>query len=128
MKRTIEFKAFSKSTKKIYNVVCIDFYCENIIVNDNNEPEHSNWIDLSDFILLQYTDLRDKIDKRIFEGDVVENNDYEYGYRGVIIYENACFWIHIYGHEQAEDTLYLLDENEQIEIIGNIYTNPELLK
>jgi hypothetical protein len=70
----------------------------------------------------QYTGLTDKNGKRIFEGDIVEYKE-EYGQ---IEYEDgeAMFVVSFDTWFTDFDHLYGTD----VEIIGNIHDNPELLK
>jgi len=83
----------------------------------------------ADIILLQYTGLKDKNGIEIYEGDIVRHYDYPYlkagGISTVKWNVDACGFypfteeIADYGHPSA---------GEWIEVIGNIYANPELLK
>lgn len=71
--------------------------------------------------LMQYTGLKDKNGKEIYEGDITS--------RGVITFSRGKFqgtYFDSKGNleEDWEDDLYL---NKDIEIIGNIYENQELL-
>lgn len=72
----------------------------------------------------QFTGMLDKNDKRIFEGDIVdiltENEE-----TGIVTYEDGGFWVNADGfnvdfHSNINGT--------DLEIIGNIHDNPELLK
>lgn len=70
--------------------------------------------------VMQFTGLKDKNDKEIYEGDIVETR---YG-KGKITYDetNACFTPNVAAMDfEAWDIDYL-------EVIGNIYENPELIK
>jgi hypothetical protein len=71
----------------------------------------------SEHIIMQYTGLKDKKGKEIYEGDILRC---EYAEReiGIIEYHGNGFWI-----KQPSGTKELPHIRE---IIGNIYENPEL--
>ncbi len=74
-----------------------------------------------DWVLMQYTGLKDKNGKEIYEGDIVEADGLLPS--DVIFYESA------FRTEEAADPLAYDDERYGgFTIIGNIYENPELLK
>lgn len=81
-----------------------------------------------DFILMQYTGLKDKNGKEIYEGDILNN-----GNGPVYVFWNEnyqAFWVG-YDSEESEKQYYASTSDfctEADEIIGNIYENPELLK
>ena len=91
------------------------------------------------YIIMQYTGLHDKNGKEIFEGDIVfhdtESKSYDakglwregtayvkYGNFGFYFNEIDCGDWRFRGPEGAEW------EKDKLEIIGNIYENPELVK
>lgn len=84
----------------------------------------------------QYTGLKDKNGKKIFEGDIVRGVAYGSEWIGVIIWIDkiASFGLH-HGHEIAWENCSILkrasagmDDEFTAEVIGNIYDHPELME
>ena len=78
-------------------------------------------------ILLQFTSLKDSKGKEIFEGDVVKFDDKT----GYVEYlgEEARYIIDEWQEGETESIGHDLSSlPESVEIIGNIYENPELIK
>jgi len=87
-------------------------------------------------IALQYTGLKDKNDKEIYEGDVVdfckfiENGVEELG-RGKVCFFKGCFWLgeetdfDSYGFTKPQVGVYA---KKYLSVVGNIYENPELIE
>lgn len=74
----------------------------------------------------QYTGLKDKNGKEIYEGDIVKATSDQYeneNFIGKVIFDEGSFltWIN------NNDIRGIWGEDD-IEIIGNIYENPELVK
>lgn len=88
----------------------------------------SYWIKIDKDTIMQYTGLNDKNSKEIYEGDIVRWNN-KIGYIGFlkqemgycIILKDTDFRL---GHRNIGSGY---DFNADIEVIGNIYENPELI-
>lgn len=70
----------------------------------------------------QYTGLKDINNKEIYEGDIVKVFDVSTGINseGYVTFGNGCFYI-----TDGEYSRYRWVDY-QVEVIGNIYENPEL--
>jgi uncharacterized phage protein (TIGR01671 family) len=79
--------------------------------------------------IMQFTGLLDKNGKEIYEGDIV-NAQYNISsfFKKVCVYfENGCFYVDDKNPKQNLSIGYFFREKKEIEVIGNIYENPELL-
>ena len=81
--------------------------------------------------IMQFTGLRDRDGREIYEGDIIEDHN---GI-GVIEFDKwACFSvvykspIDLIGRAKWFHDYSLTGERESIEVIGNIYETPELLE
>lgn len=120
--REIKFRAWDKNKK-----IMIDDYYQDIC-------KHYPAVKLGEYIsktvravgeyyetYMQYTGLKDKNGKEIYEDDVIEEDS---GLYYQIIFENGCFGYFNNPTRLCENSI----EEYDIKIIGNIYENPELLK
>ncbi len=84
----------------------------------------------------QYTSLKDCNGKEIYEGDIVEAKDpYKYNSKEifytceVVFTEGAAFMLkHTYENWGTVGIRYFGLRDMELEVIGNIYENPELLE
>ena len=82
------------------------------------------WLGKKDVELMQYTGLKDKHNKEIYEGDILSVVIEGYKQAEPYIVEDMC---DLYFECQREDNYYR-HQIEKCEIIGNKYDNPELLE
>jgi len=105
-----------------------------VIICDPGNEEH-NFEELKDYILMQYTGLKDKNGKEIYEGYLMKFPPGFFEYEGIFIIEwNAeKAWLSAINTKDEEEYGEVYegpDPPEWItgEVIGNIYENPELLE
>ena len=139
--REIKFRVWDKETKAMYKVTHINLdlgevcYKRKIMLDNNNIAYiDDREADLGDkkIILMQFTGLKDKNGKEIYEGDIIFCNGLYY----VVFWDNinACWSAETdqikKANELEVDGVFQLNEDEKefYEVIGNIYENPELLK
>lgn len=106
------------------------------LVADNEGKEFVDISDVDRFIPVQYTGLKDKNSKEIYEGDYIQN----YGGLYVIEYNDGCFGYRQVAFQESRvgEPWVWKKENGRFkswhkyvgpwEIIGNIYENLELLE
>lgn len=135
--REIKFRAWDKECEVMvysdkHNKK--DYYCEYEFYI-NNKNVYCMWSEDYDDIcgfsktrsgeldnIMQYTGLKDKNGKEIYDGDILE---YETGYRDSVNYEDGCF---ISLGNESHNYLYRSVNIYNAIVVGNIYENPELLE
>jgi len=150
--REIKFRAWDKDNNKMLVQSTFMSFHVFLLTPDGLVYENGK---LMDYVLMQYTGLKDKNDKEIYEGDIVTES-----FKGEIIWDGSAkiiqppigevYWanspsfnIHLLQKgtyqdietKEIRDNLHMnhydgiyIDDWEQLEIIGNIYENPELLE
>jgi uncharacterized phage protein (TIGR01671 family) len=89
------------------------------------KPENNIFND-PDYILMQYTGLKDKNGKEIYEGDILKHVGSVCAGTGICkVTFNTC--AHFVMNEVKDGYEFYIDGKDE-EVIGNIYENPELLK
>lgn len=124
MNREIKFRAWVCRTYDDSNEP-IDFHMVQWNQNffaDTSEVTHwsDEFPDGKDCILMQYTGLKDKNGREIYEGDVLEASG-EVVMRDQAVFRDGCF---MWG-DTGEDVLLKYWAPRSI-VLGNIYENPEL--
>ena len=130
--REIKFRSWWKDTKRFLD--CDEWY----MTCSGAKYLHYAVMPYKDdnFIIEQYTGLKDKNSKEIYEGDIVKvNDDFDkYGLNAGEIYEvyfNAGGFRCKPKYESSiarGDKGFWIDNGNDYEVIGNIHENPELLE
>lgn len=138
MKREILFRVWD-IVEKCYlpeDVYCIlnrtEFGAFGQMIKDWRDYKEGEWFYDDSQILEQFTGLADKNGVKIFEADVLSSKS---PYRYYVKYKDTAFYVYHCEIKDLDKTPYrwgLLSRfNElgiEIEVIGNIHDNPELLK
>lgn len=125
--REVKFRAWHTEKKKMYEMAKVDLWgdpdqttCD--LVSMDCEDEQLFDIYLHEVIIMQYTGLKDKNGKEIYEGDILQ-------YRSVYDEDGKTR----IGEVEFADGMFTIKGvikflGRDCEVLGNIYENPELLQ
>ena len=130
--REIKFRAWDKKHNKMSDGFDMwDFAYTTDSENGNWQYGFQEDYGKGNMILMQFTGLKDKNGKEIYEGDIVKpaRNAME-GEIGEVWWQDASgYWaIDWDGSKNLGKYDYQIGHHLELEVIGNIYENPELLK
>ena len=132
--RDISFRAWDEGKKKMADVQQLQFFLGDV---DSIMAKPIGWSKESTGakgrpILMQYTGLKDKNGKPIFEGDIVKYYDSTTMWLNAeVIFSDGSFAVKHPDPKMEQDIelrQFTYQDMKGIEVIGNIYENPELLK
>ena len=148
--REIKFRAWDEKNKKMW--LEEDIIADNVneyfmtlngllVIKEPNLPPKD-----SGYILLQYTSLKDKNGKEIYEGDILQKSFgyFDVKFNFIVTFGNYSYHDHDDGHdygygwylqqngEDYQHGLYVVIINNktwnlEYEVVGNIFENKELL-
>ena len=146
--REINFRAWHINERKMYEVKQIDFFFglaevqwwepqpdgskvlrfKTVTFTDFEDEDTGVVLEEKEVILMQYTGLKDKDGKEIYEGDIVRIITGEKGVIGKVVYnpQKTAFCVEAKGFETF--SLGFLSIFFKVVVLGNMYENPELLK
>jgi len=125
--RTIKFRVWDKTNKKI---IKLNWSIINLGFVDKDNRRVCVTPKSPFYKFMQFTGLKDKNGKEIYEGDVIIINygateKEEHRYEGEVFYNDAGYWVKtkIVGYNKVS-----LTDGADLEIIGNIHENKNLQK
>ena len=123
--REIKFRAWDKENEKMMKVSSLHLENKEISVKENGTFHLFRMQDL-----MQYTGLKDKNGKEIYEGDIVliKLDETSTWHKTVVGFKKGVF---IADLIDKEDYVYIFHHGftgDDFEIIGNVYENKNLLE
>ena len=125
--REIKFRAWYEPINKMFFDVerrhSVHWWC----------PKEKFALERDSTEIMQFTGLKDKKGKEIYEGDVILSKYFddrinEYVERKAeVIFEDGCFQVKKEYWKPLLISIIAVEKTWTIEVIGNIYENPELL-
>ena len=130
MKRELKFRAWKIKEKEMlpaYEIGAIDFFGGRMLRDTEifffDEDRYGDKVDLH---LMQFTGLKDKNGKEIYEGDIISTEakvrllvGWNTEYASFCLDKDGWMYSHWFGESCNP---------KDCKVIGNIYENPELLK
>nr|WP_315046246.1 YopX family protein [uncultured Leptotrichia sp.] len=132
--REIKFRAWLKEDKRMVNVETMDFTDKSIQYLKKSEINNAYILRRESFVdveLMQYTGVKDKNGKEIYEGDIIK---YKFPYDRRLNHISPVKFLEtetsfgIKDRYGIEIPLYKITTNNFFEVIGNIYENKNLLE
>lgn len=134
--REIKFRAWCEN--RMFYGRSVNFRDQNWslseIEDSEIEYEPGGYATQDDGVLMQYTGIKDKNGKKIYEGDIVKRGNFI----GIVNFCDHCAQFEIQRpvsgdpingpYTSVDIKLVDLESDEDNEIIGNIYEHPDLLK
>ena len=123
--RRIKFRAWDKTLEEMKEVVSVNFKNKDMFLKEDD----FHWIGANFFEveILQYTEINDVFGNEIYEADVVSVIEPLVGGRernliGIVKFYDGSWWV-----DNEREAMLLFDECNDVEVLGNIYENKDLI-
>ncbi len=126
--REFKFRVWDKSSKQWENSTVLE------VIHGDGILRSILDFDLENSVVQQYTGLLDKNGKEIYEGDIIrtgyENQYGSFYYNYLVVYNSkTCVFEGLMSEDQKSIGIRITHNVvDNIEILGNIFENSELLK
>ncbi len=121
--REIRFRAWDKLKHSIVDVACVNWVDGYALLWKQTGSARSTYgAELDSIELMQYTGLTDKNGKEIYESDLIRTDGFSEGLSLPVVWRDGMVLVGKHGISP------LINYARRCIVIGDIYSNPELLK
>jgi len=140
--REIKFRAWDKDKNvfiptDVWAIITNDFMALGVMTKDWENYKEGEYLYDNSQSVMQFTGLLDKNGNEIYEGDIVSAK-WETSSRGGYIQSSDAYveheikcrviWYYMgFAYERKDGKMTNIPSSASIEVIGNIYENPEIL-
>lgn len=127
MTRPIKFRVWQDYRKEPEPNLGLGYFEFDLIDKEDCAMFANERKDSATIAVCQFTGLCDKNGREIYEGDILRRDGYEEDIMAVLFHKGMFgWWDYIDGREFT--VIAGWEPEERLEIIGNIYQNPELVE
>ena len=123
--RELKFRAWIKGYNCYADVLGFEQGKLFVQFQSGERAQHRLYVPIEDSALEQYTSLKDRNGKEIYEGDIVNIQGIKY----YVDFEHGGFWFNNDNRKWKANTPFThFQEINETEVVGNGHENPDLLE